>query len=139
MHLYWRPWLSPPVWNRTDKPKPKGESEFISPDYSDEETGQKSSELLASTATHVSIDPVWEPKRRTGGLVRPPYAHCNVKPINVGSDEAVRQLLELDKLRREGHLIDFLKDPEKAAKIFLSSYSRGQISGGNKLYMCTLG
>lgn len=62
-----------------------------------------------------------------------------MKPINVGSDEAVRQLLELDKLRREGHLIDFLKDPEKAAKIFLSSYSRGQISGGNKLYMCTLG
>jgi len=113
------------VWNRTDKPKPKEESELISPDYSDEETGQKS-ELLTSIAAHVSIDPVWEPKRRTGGLVRPPYAHYNVKPINLDSDEAVRQLLELDKLRREEHLIDFLKDPEQAVKVFLSSYSRGQ-------------
>ncbi|KXN90055.1 hypothetical protein AN958_05060 [Leucoagaricus sp. SymC.cos] len=111
----------PPAWNRTDKPKPKEEDSTISPDFSDNETGHKS-----STNIHTTRNLNVNGRRDNEAPVRPPYAHYNIKPVDIDSDEAVRELLELDRLRREEQLIDFLLDPERAVKVFLSSYSRDQ-------------
>ncbi|KAJ3569764.1 hypothetical protein NP233_g4842 [Leucocoprinus birnbaumii] len=114
----------PPAWNRTDKPKTKEVSELISPDYSDDETGGKRSRKAAPAHIQVSTDPAPNPTRSNNIPVRPPYAYYRIKPVDLDSDEAVRELLELDRLRREERLIDFLEDPEKAVRVFLSSYSR---------------
>lgn len=58
--------------------------------------------------------------------VRPPYALYGVDPIPVGSDQEVQALLASENARREEEMIDFLDDPERKIRIFLSSYMRKQ-------------
>ncbi|KAF9447637.1 hypothetical protein P691DRAFT_802123 [Macrolepiota fuliginosa MF-IS2] len=111
----------PPVWNRTDKPESMKKQASASPDFSeDEDDASPKKQPINIQASNQSE------RKQHDSLVRPPYAYYNVKSVDLDSDEAVRALLELDKLRREEWLIDFLDDPEKAVKIFLSSYSRDQ-------------
>ncbi|KAF5355671.1 hypothetical protein D9756_003741 [Leucocoprinus leucothites] len=116
----------PPAWNRTDKPKPKEALESTSPDYSDGESDKKPSKRPASADIQLTTNFAPNIGRQNDGPARPPYAYFNVRPVDINGDEAVRELLELDKLRREERLIDFLEDPEKATRTFLSSYSRNQ-------------
>lgn len=101
---------------------------MASPDYSGDEDDASFNPQPAANiqvSTNPSLSEKNEKKQRDGPA-RPPYAYYNVKPVDLSSDEAVRELLELDKLKREERLIDFLDDPERVVKAFLSSYSRGQ-------------
>lgn len=110
------------MWNRTDKEKSTTGAALSSPEYSDDEGGASSKQRSRINA-HIStkLD-----KKHLPDPVRPPYAYYNTVPVNLDSDEAVQALLELDKLNRGEHLIDFLADPEKGIRVFLSSYSRDQ-------------
>ncbi|KAF9000285.1 hypothetical protein BDQ17DRAFT_1427286 [Cyathus striatus] len=95
-----------PVWTRTDRPQENLDDESISDDESD-------------------LEAQVNPRKKVYVQDRPEeYRKKKAYPIPVDSDEAVRELLDAENVRKEEQLMNFLNDPELYVKIFFSWYMR---------------
>lgn len=117
--------VNTPIWHKVDKnaPEPSPEEDDDDDCLSDEVPGEE--EPTANVTVGEAAGPgqrEWPPRRRP----RPPYANYGKEPPEVETDGEILELLAEARSVKEDKMTDFLNDPEKSTKIFLSSYMREQ-------------
>jgi hypothetical protein len=108
--------VNTPIWRKVDKNAPEPEEDDT--DGDDEE--ELKAEIDVDAATNGQRE--FPPRRRP----RPPYANYGKEPSEVENDGEIQDLLEEARSLKEEKMDDFLNDPVKSIKIFLSSYMREQ-------------
>ncbi|TFK71719.1 hypothetical protein BDN72DRAFT_793465 [Pluteus cervinus] len=109
-----------PIWRRTDKlDKGLAEDDAVLGDG-----GSDDGEPEDGPSAEVVMGAQQRPNKRP--RPRPPYYNYGTDPVEVNSDEAVRNLLEEEQYKKDDKLVDFVNNMEKNTAIFLSSYMRDQ-------------
>ena len=101
-----------PIWNRTDKPSIDSDEEELArndPDYEADKVG----------VNHKTSD---SRPFSNAFRARPAYDIYDKTPVDVDSDEKVRELLAAERDRAESRMLEFIENPAKFVQIFLSSY-----------------